>query len=288
MKKFIILLAFLGAIRAEAQLRAFDNSKSFVPWIYNPAVNLNNDLQAYVGYDGRGNSNFTPQSIVAGIRMPVLPGGRHARRNELLGMLGVQMLNTNQDILKSSTVHISYAHHVYLSKQTKLGFGIGAGIFNLSYNTGSLVYVDQQDPLLNNGANLVHMHLNTGVSLVFKDVFLISFAAPYLVKDNATNIDEIIFRSSYRLTLNRDFTFVPAVNLDTYNRTVIAGADVRLEWRKAVALLLSGDNYKYAAGMHMNLKNFSLGYMYGENFNAALARVPAHQIVLHTNLPMRR
>lgn len=288
MKKFIFLFAILSAVSAKAQLRAFDNSKPFLPWLYNPAVNLNNDLQVYVGYDGRGNSNFTPQSIVAGLRMPVLPGRRHVRRNEPMGIMGVQALNTNQDILKSSTVHITYAHQVYLNRQTKFALGIGAGIFSLNYNANSLIYLDQQDPLLNNGANLVNLHLNTGASLVCKDVFQISVAAPYLVKDNSLNIDEIIFRSSYRATVNPDLAIVPSVNLDTYNGNMIAGADVQLEWRKAVTLLLGGDNYKYSMGILMNVKSFSLGYIYGENFNAALAKVPAHQITLHSNLSMRR
>lgn len=286
MRNLIILLLILGSCIAKAQIRAFDNSKSVMPWLYNPAASFSKDFQAYIAYDGRGNSSFMPQSIVAGLRMPVMHGKRYMHRNPTT-MIGVQLLNTNQDMLKSSTINASFAHQIEMNKTTKLALGLGAGIFNMRYNYGDLVYLDQQDPLLGNGENFFNIHLNAGISFVLEDRFMATLAAPYLLKDGRANINEIILRLSYNFTVNPDFNLITSANLDTYNKNMIYGGDVRAEWRKIISVLAGADRYKYHAGLLLDIKPICIGYTYGQNFNPELGNVASHQITIFSHIPAR-
>src|SRR5687768_166041 len=94
MRNFTLLLLLFCSGSTFCQIRPFDNSKAIMPWIYNPAMNFTKNFQAYIGYDGRGNSSFMPQSVVAGFRMPT----HHGRRDRHKGaptMIGVQLLTTS-------------------------------------------------------------------------------------------------------------------------------------------------------------------------------------------------
>jgi hypothetical protein len=271
---------------SNAQIRAFDNSRSLMPWLYNPAATFIKDFQAYVGYDGRGNSGVTPQSLVAGIRMPTQHGRRYAHKNPAT-MIGIQFLNTTQDLLSQSTMSASFAHQVNLSPDMRLAVGIGAGIYNMKYAINELVYLDQNDPLLANGGSFFNMHLNAGVSFVYMDKLKINLAAPYLLKDHRANIGEIIFRASYPFEFNPDFKLIVAANFDTYNKNTIVGGDVKAEFKKVFSLLAGGDNYKFFGGLEIDVKHFSLGYTYGQNFSTELDRLVAHQISIFSAIPFQ-
>lgn len=287
MKNFLAILLLLVSGASYAQIRAFDNSKAILPWIYNPAANLSLDFQAYVGYDGRGSGNFMPQSVVAGLRMPV-QGGKRFRNRGPASMVGVQMLSTSYDLLKSSTINASFAHEIPLTRELRIAMGLGAGIFNMRYDYDALVYMDQQDALLNNGDNLFNIHLNAGVSLVMKDRLFVQIAAPYLIRDKKANVGEIMFRAGYSLPLNADLNLIAAASLDTYNHNLIYGGDLRAEWREIVSFMLGADRYKYHGGMLLAIKPFSVGYTYGQNFEGAIGNVAAHQISVFSNIATRR
>jgi hypothetical protein len=284
MKNFIILLLLTGSGAAYAQIRAFDNSKAIMPWIYNPAMNFTKDFQAYVGYDGRGNSSFMPQSIVAGFRMPT----HHGRRDRHKGpptMIGVQLMTTSQDIVKSSTLSANFAHQIPFSADVHLAIGMGAGIFNMKYSRDKLVYIDQPDPLLGNGENLFNVHLNAGACLLVKDYLVVSLAAPDLMKDHATNFKEIIFRASYSAQLAQEFKLITSVNLDTYNHSMIVGGDVRAEMKKMFSILAGADSNKFYGGILLDIKPLSFGYTYGQNYSRELNTVASHQLSVFSNIP---
>jgi hypothetical protein len=278
------LILFSGA--CYGQIRPFDNSKAILPWIYNPAANFSDGFQAYIGYDGRGSGNFLPQSVVAGLRMPVMAGRRS--RSAPATMVGVQLLNTTQDLLKASTINATFAHQVSLSRSLKVALGLGAGVYNMRYNFEALEYMDANDPLLNSGKNFFNMHLNAGGALVIEDKFFVNLALPYLVKDNRANLTEIIFRAGVQFPLNPDLVLIAAANLDTYNHNLIFGGDLRAEWRKMVSFMAGADRYKYHAGILLDIAPFSLGYTYGLNFSNSIDHMPAHQISVFSNIPMRR
>jgi hypothetical protein len=283
MKKLMILLLMLSSVVAYCQVRAFDNSKAIMPWIYNPATNFTKDFQAYLGYDGRGNSSFMPQSIAAGFRMPT----HHGRRDRHKGpptMIGVQLLTTSQNNLKFTTINANFAHQIPISNDVHLALGLGAGIFTMKYSN-DLMYVDQQDPLLGSGQNLFNVHLNAGVCLTVQDKLIVSLAAPYLMKDNTSNFKEIIFRTSYSMELTQEFKLITSVNLDTYNNNMIFGGDVRAEIKKMVSVLAGGDRYKFYGGLLLDIKPLSFGYTYGRNYSKEFNSVASHQLSVFTNIP---
>lgn len=285
MKKIVTIFLLLASPVVMAQIRAFDNSKAILPWLYNPAVNFTRDFQAYIGYDGRGNSSFMPQSVVAGLRMPVVHGNK-SRRNPHT-MIGVQILDTKQDLLRQTTISAAFAHQIDINKTTKVALGMGAGIFSMTNDTDQLVYLDH-DPLLRNAGSFYNVHLNAGAALVLDDKFFVNLAAPYLVKDGRANFQEIIFRMSYVFPVNPDVNVIPAFNLDTYNKNMIYGADLRVEWRKIISVLAGADRFKYHAGMLFDIKPVCIGYTYGQNFDSQLGNIASHQISVYSHIKAKR
>jgi hypothetical protein len=281
MEKNITTLLLLLSSMAMAQIRPFDNSKAILPWLYNPAVNFTKDFQVYVGYDGRGSSSFTPQSVVAGLRMPVVHG-KGSRSPHT--MIGVQVLNTKQDLLKQSTINATFSHQIDINKTTRLSLGMGAGIFSMNYNLDDLVYIDQQDPLLNNAGSFYNVHLNAGAALVLADKFFVNLAAPYLLKDSRANFEEIILRMSYLFPLGQDVKIIPSLNLDTYNKNMIYGGDLKVEWRKVISVLAGADRFKYHGGILLDVKPVCIGYTYGQNFDSQLGNIASHQISVYSHI----
>lgn len=282
MKKIITASLLLLTSVAMGQIRPFDNSKAILPWLYNPAASFGKDLQAYIGYDGRGNSSFMPQSVVAGLRMPVAHGKRYARRGPGT-MIGVQMLNTKQDLLKTSTINATFAHQVDINRSVRVALGLGAGLFNMNYNAGDLVYLDPQDPVLGSGGSFYNIHLSAGAALVVEDKFFVNLAAPYLLKDNRANFQEIILRTSYAFALNPEVSVIPSANLDTYNKSMIYGGDVKVEWREIVSAIAGADRYKFYGGIQLDIKPLCIGYTYGQNFDTHLGNIVSHQITLYSH-----
>jgi len=279
MKKSITISLLLLSSMAMAQIRPFDNSKAILPWLYNPAVGFGKDVHAYLGYDGRGSSNFIPQSVVAGLRMPVQVG-RATDRNPHT-MIGGQVLSTKQDLIKQYTINATFGHQIDINKTMRLAMGMGAGFFSMNYDLNELVYLDQQDLLLTNAGPVYNVHLNAGVALVWADKLFVNFATPYLVKDGRANFNEIILRLSYAFPVTPDINVIPAFNLDTYNKNLIYGADVRVEWRKLISVLAGADRFKYLGGILVDVKPVSFGYTYGQNFDKELGSVASHQVSVY-------
>lgn len=283
MRSFIVIISImLSSATAHAQFRPFDNSKAVLPWVYNPTADIPHDLQAYVGYDGRGNSDFTPQSVVAGVRVPI-SGGDRSRYSVPGGVAGVQVLNTSQTLWNTLTVNLNFAKQIQLSRGSRVAFGMGAGIYNMNYDQSALIYFDPQDPLLNTGENLFNIHLNAGVSLVLADRFFAQLAAPYILKDKGVNITEIILRTGYVFPVHPEANLIAAVNLDTYNNHLIYGGDLRMEFREVFSVMAGLDTEKYHGGLLVKFDAFGFGYTYGENFSGLLNNIPSHQLSVIAN-----
>lgn len=278
----VTLLILFNAVAALSQVRPFDNSKAILPWIYNPTAQMPTDLQAYVGYDGRGKGNFTPQTFLAGARMAI--AGRNSPvSRRASGVAGVQVLNTSQTLINTLTVNLSYAQQLWLNNNTMVAFGLGGGIYSMSYDHDELVYMDGDDNLLKNGENLLSLHLNTGISLVMNDKLFVNLAAPNLLKNEGINIKEIIVRAGYAFDITQEVKLIPSANLDTYNGNMIYGGDVRMEWRKILSFIAGADVYKYHGGLLLDLEAFAFGYTYGRNYSKAINSIQSHQISIIGN-----
>ncbi len=297
MKKLILILTMAVQLPLYGQIRPFDNSKAILPWIYNPSAStFIHDYQPYFGYDGRGTSNFTPQSFVAGIRIPLMQkridapksSGRRSVRNRTkvaTAVAAAQVLNTTQSLYNTTTVQVSYAHRVALNERMTLALGMGLGIYNADYDYNALVYMDPNDPLLNQSDRLFGLHLNAGFTFTLDRRLFVNLAAPYLLRDKQANFDEIILRVGYPFYLGRDMVLTAAANLDTYNHNLIYGADIQVQWKEMISLLIGGDRYKYQAGVLFQVAGFALGYTYGQNFQPVQGQLATHQISLFGNVP---
>lgn len=289
MKYILIILIVLTSARANSQIRAFDNSKQILPWIYNPSASISNDFQAYFGYDGKGNSTNTPQSFIAGLRMPVSFEKKNAdNSNKLKGMMGLQLLNTTQSLYKDLNINLNYAQQVAISEHIKLALGLGIGIQNFDYDYDKLIYVDQRDPLFNNDAKYIDLQLNAGFTFSMYDQIFVHLAAPSLLNDNGINYEEFIVKASYLYTINNNLEIFASINLDTQNNNMMYGGDILVRIKKLISVVGGVDNYKYHGGVLMSLKTVNLGYTYGRNYQDFLKNLETHQVSLITNIPFKK
>ena len=280
---FLVVLILAVYSDARAQLRAFDNSRTTAPWIYNPAVSFTGDFQTLLAYDGRNNNSFTPQSLFAAIRIPVIYPGRDRRKPA--SMVGAQFLRTTQDIVSSSVLSGNFSYQVPMSKRMRAAVGLGAGMAMLNYNYENLNFIDQQDPLLGNGVDFFTMHLNAGVSLVFDERFTLAAALPYILRENKVNLGEYVIRAMYDVHLTHDLELLVAANLDTYNRTTAVGGDFRVQWKKTIGVLAGADNVKAFTGVTMRFETIVFNYTYGLNYSELLNRLPTNQVMVMLSIP---
>jgi len=279
----LILAMLLNSQQAYAQLRPFDNSRTMSPWLYNPAAAFTGDFQSVIAYDGRNTNSFTPQSIMAAVRIPVIYAGRDRRKPA--SMVGAQYLRTSQDIVSSSVLSGNFSYQVPISKRVRAAIGLGAGMSMLNYNYENLVFVDQQDPLLGNGVDFFNMHLNAGFSIVIDERLTFSAALPYILRENKTNFGEIIVRAMYDAAISNDLELQIAGNLDTYNQNMIAGGDLSLQWKKTLGLLAGADNFKAYSGLSIRLETIHFSYTYGINYSNLLNRLPNNQVMIMLSIP---
>lgn len=81
---------------------------------------------------------------------------------------------------------------------------------------------------------------------------------------------------------------IASANLDTYNRNIIFGGDLQMEYRKVFSVLAGADRYKFYGGIKLDVKPFAVGYTYGMNFSQWIDHVPSHQISVLSHIPLRR
>lgn len=279
----IFILCWISFNESEAQLRPFDNSRTLAPWMYNPAASFSADFQTILAYDGRNSNTFTPQSLFAGVRIPVLYAGRDRRKPA--SMIGAQLIRTTQDLIQSSLLAGNFSYQVPVSKRVRAAAGLGAGMSMLNYNYDNLQYLDQQDPLLGNGVSFFNVHLNAGLSVVVDERLTFSAALPYMLRENKPNLEEWIIRAMYEAPIGSQMDLLIAGNLDTYNRNTIAGGDVRLTWNKTFALLAGADNFKAYSGVTLRFETIFFSYTYGINYSNMLNRIPNNQIMVMLSIP---
>jgi len=281
----MLVLMLLSVQQASAQYRPFDNSRTMTSWIYNPAASFTNDVQTYVGYDGRGSNSQTPQAIIGGLRVPVLYGGRDNRRPA--AMVGFQYLKVMQDIWNTSVISGNFAYQVPLSRRVHAAIGLGGGISTMKYNYGNLVYLDASDPLIGNGVNFFNIHLNGGLSVMVDDKLVFSLATPYLLKENKVNLREVIARASYKTPVSENLGIMVGANMDTYNRNLIVGGDVRAEWKKSFSVIAGADNFKWYSGLTVTMDYLMIGYTYGYNYSKLYSNFSNNQVMMMIGVPQR-
>lgn len=281
-----ILLFLLLSNSLCAQYRPFDNSRAIAPWIYNPSASFATETQVYLGYDGRGSNSQTPQTLMGGLRFPVLYAGRDRRRPA--AMAGVQYLKVTQDILNHSVISGNFAYQVPISRRVRAALGVGSGISTLKYNYEKLVYLDASDPLIGSGVNFFNIHLNAGISVVLDEKLTLSLSNPYMLKENKLNIREIIARATYKADVSENMSLLIGANVDTYNRNQIIGGDLRAAWKKSFTVIAGADNYKFYSGLSVSMDYLTIGYTYGYNYSKLFSNFANNQIVMLIEIPQKQ
>ena len=75
-------------------------------------------------------------------------------------------------VMERSDVFASYAYHLKLNKDSKLSFGLRAGINQLKVTNSAHVYWDKNDELLTNNISRVQPNFGFGMSYVNNDLFV--------------------------------------------------------------------------------------------------------------------
>ena len=187
LKRLGCLALVLSSLVSHAQHDPLSAQYIFNPFIFNPAyAGFSSDLSAsassrvqWAGFNG------SPVTINA--------SGHIAMMENKMG-IGLTLLQDKIGITKTTEVMASYAYHVDLSLNSRLSFGLQAGVVNYKNDFNELTII-QGDPKLQ--SNISEMAPSIGAGIIYSnDNFYVSFSVPKLLEGKAK-----IGRASCRATV---------------------------------------------------------------------------------------
>lgn len=196
--------------------------------------------------------------------------------------IGMQIINDRTGPLNRFSAMGTYAYHVGISNKTNLSAGLGAGISNISLNSGKLVFDVPVDPAVYGTGilNKVKLDINAGLYLYSSDYFVglsVQQVVPQKVRfyDGAINTTEdgkliphFFGTAGYRFLVTDDLNLTPSVMMKYINPLPVQfDLNAKLQYRD---LLWVGAGYRVKDGFNgmvgVNIANtMNIGYSYDYN-----------------------
>jgi type IX secretion system PorP/SprF family membrane protein len=175
--------------------------------------------------------------------------------------IGVQLFNDRIGPFNDFNAYITYAYHLPLGVRTNLAAGVGAGIGNLSLNSGKLFFgnINPTDPSVNSSyyLNNVRFNFKAGLFLYSEDYFAgisvqeilpqkIDFNSSFIQTQNGNWVPHIFCTAGYRVGLSEDIQWVPSIMLKWVNPTPIQfDINSKIQYKN---LIWAGLSYRHLYG----------------------------------------
>jgi len=160
----VIALIFVGFC-SKAQQEYLVSQVNFDRGLYNPSVaGQTEQFNAILGYRNQWvKFEGAPKTGFFHLQTPFAHDKMGAGLLAAYDKIGV---------MERSDVFASYAYHLKLNKDSKLSFGLRAGINQLKVTNSAHVYWDKNDELLTNNISRVQPNFGFGMSYVNNDLFV--------------------------------------------------------------------------------------------------------------------
>ena len=283
MKKISTLFIFMYvALTAMAQQVPLYTQYMLNEYIINPAAGGKNDF-----FEAKSNNRYQWKGITDAPRTYILSvnGPLRSRKVGLGGYLFTDITGPT----RRTGFYASYAYHLKINEQIKLGLGLSAGLLQFSVDGSKINLRDDADVALNNSQQSVLLpDFGFGLNLYAKQ-FSLGFSAPQLVQ-NKLNLyestssiaskleDHYFINGAYRIRPTKDIEIEPSVlvkvlkpvptQIDAglkimYRETIWIGGAYRTKDAYSAMLGMCIQKHLIFAYAHdftfSNLKNYSSG-----------------------------
>jgi type IX secretion system PorP/SprF family membrane protein len=282
----------LCSLLSHAQQDPLSAQYIFNPFILNPAyAGFSSDLSASA-------SNRVQWAGFSGSPVTINASGHIALMENKMGM-GLTLLQDKIGINKTSEVMVSYAYHVDLNSNSRLSFGLQAGLVNYKNDFNELTFI-QGDPKLQ--SKISEMAPSIGAGIIYSnDNFYLSFSVPKLLEGKAKNddnIDVILFSQQFYGLVSYKFSITNRLELKPFAMARYTGGapintdfGVALNADKSYTLgLFTRNLHSYGAMMKINLGDmFRLGYIFELPSNKSVGlNYTAHEITIGIRISLLR
>ena len=286
MKRILIASAIvLLALSGKAQQDPVMNQYLFCGMNLNPAMAGKKDYVTAVLTDRH-----------QWVRMPGAPNNGvlsvHGPLGDNMG-LGVNVSYDRVGVTNRVGAHANYAYKLKFSDNTKLAFGVKAGMFNYSTQDSELVMWDEADPNFNQN-NLSGIVPSFGFGTYFQTgEYFVGLSIPTLLahaKGNSFSLDvskssfldrHYYLLNGYNFELNDDMELTPSV-LVKYVHGAPIQADINCQWFYKKMFML-GLGYRTGDALVV-LSQFqtNIGLKIGYGFDLTMSDIAPYQKGTHT------
>jgi len=237
-------------------------------------------------FDGAGN----PQTQLISANVPLF---------KIFGGVGFYAINDRIGALNNLEIQGSYAYHLAL-RNSKLSFGIRAGVVSQSIDFDQYRWVDPDDPLRQSGKETqIRPDLSAGIYYRSQKYYL-SLGASHLLSsefnfgnDSLANalVPHLYFMAGYDYEINYDFILRPSVlvksDLTTYSFDVSLLAYFREKLWFGVSFRQSDAMIAMIGYSFLKDNSLRLGYSFDYIISAQSAKNPtSHELLLSYTLPV--
>ena len=217
-----IMLSLLTAIVAQAQQIPMYTGYTVNNFLLSPSFAGTDDADARLMA-----LNRLQFAGIEGAPVTYMLTGDAPIRKKNMG-LGATLYTDKYGLLRQTGIGLGYSYNIQMGDDTKVYFGLGAELGQLSLDFDNIVAKDMTDELLNQGsANKLVVNGNFGIHLKHKD-FTIGFAAPQIfgtrvtyqnyVSNQETNYQlerHYMALMSYKFSVNDNLDLEPIVLMRT-------------------------------------------------------------------------
>ncbi len=212
--------------------------------------------------------------------------------------VGGYIFNDKFGPISQTGVQLSYAYHLQLNREMKLGLGLSFKAFQLSMNETDLIQIDQGDPSITGASESTFVPDADFGAYLYTKKFYVGLAATQLVQYKlklgdvnveSTNqtIRHYYLNGGYKIDINNDFMVEPSVLLKGTERTPFQlDINAQVYYKKNYWL---GFSYRTAQAaivlVGFKVDKFYLGYSFDYTFsNLKNYSTGSHEILLGVNI----
>ncbi|HIE15977.1 MAG TPA: type IX secretion system membrane protein PorP/SprF [Bacteroidales bacterium] len=212
--------------------------------------------------------------------------------------VGGYIFNDKFGPISQTGLQLSYAYHLQLNREMKLGLGLSFKAFQLSLNESDLVVIDQGDPSVTGatestfvpdadfGAYLYTKKYNVGLAVTQLVQYKIKLGDTQIESSNQT-IRHYYLTGGYKFDINQDFMVEPSLLFKATERTPMQlDINAKVFYKKNYWL---GFSYRTAQAaivlIGFKVDKFILGYSFDYTFsNLKNYSTGSHEILIGYNL----
>ncbi len=215
----------------------------------------------WVGFEGAPKSGFLTLSFPVNTKRKEIYSARHG--------LGAKLENDQIGQFQTNRFNLAYAAHFNFTPETRLSLGIYGGILQTSFDPGNLTST-QPDPAVMREASFVNPDASFGAwwngkNYYFGLVVQQLFRPKWDLGNDSYYRFHTLLNTGYRLSINDDFTILPAALLKIPPRGNLAlDLQTMVDYRSTFSFGLgyrNTDALLFFAGFKIN-QRFSLNYSF--------------------------